>query len=164
MDKNLISPTSFIITQNDTTSYNFGKKGIVKITLMEHATNELTDRIDLGICDYIDKKNMKTDNANNIFVSKSVISYDTTVIKSGGDAQVFVGKFYDDDGNEIKDIIPKWDIVCNFKNALDIKEIGTQISIGIDDDNYVDEEFKLILTDILGNSPSTLLVQIESLL
>ena len=31
LDKNKESPTSFIITQNDSTSYNYGKKGLVKL-------------------------------------------------------------------------------------------------------------------------------------
>ena len=99
LDKNTDNPTSFMVTQNDTTSYNYGKKGLVKVTLYESANNSATDRIDLGICDYIDKKDIKTDNANNSFVSRSVISYDTKVIKSGGDAQVFKCNFFDNDGN-----------------------------------------------------------------
>lgn len=164
LDKNPDNPTSFIVTQNDTTSYNYGKKGLVKVTLYECATNSATDRIDLGICDYIDKNDIKTDNANNVFVSKSVISYNTTVIKSGGDSQLFIGKFFDNNGKEVADIIPKWEIICGFKDALEIKESENQISIGIDNDDYIDEEFKLVLSDSNGNYSSTLIIQVESLL
>lgn len=164
LDKDTVNPTSFIVTQNDTTSYSYGKKGLVKVTLMECASNNATDRFDLGICDYIDKEEIKTDNSNDVFVSKSVISYNTTVIKSGGDAQVFIGKFFDNDGKEITDISPKWEIICDFKNILEIKESDGQISIGIDNDDYVDEEFKLILSDNNDNYSSTLIVRIESLL
>lgn len=164
LDKNTVNPTSFIVTQNDTTSYNYGKKGLVKVTLYECATNNESDRIDLGICDYIDKEIIKTNNANDVFVSKSVISYDTFVIKSGGDSQVFTGKFFDNNGNEVADIVPKWNIICDFKNSLEIEESGNQISIGIDNDDYIDEEFKLILSDNDDNYSSTLIVQIESLL
>ena len=164
LDKNTENPTSFIVTQNDTTSYNYGKKGLVKVTLMECASNNATDRIDLGICDYVDRESVKTDNANNTFVSKSVISYDTTIIKSGGDSQVFVGKFFDNNEKEIADIIPKWDIICDFKDALEVEKFDNQIGIGIDNDNYVDEEFKLILSDNEGNYSSSLIIRIESLL
>lgn len=164
LDKDTVNPTSFIVTQNDTTSYNYGKKGLVKVTLMECASNNVTDRFDLGICDYIDKEEIKTDNSNDVFVSKSVISYDTTIIKSGGDSQVFIGKFFDNEGNEIADIIPKWEVVCDFKNILEIKKSDNQISIGIDNDDYIDEEFKLILSDSNGDYSSTLVVKIESLL
>ena len=164
LDKNMENPTSFIVTQNDNTSYNYGKKGIVKITLLECANNSATDRIDLGICDYIDKEMVKTDNSEDVFVSKSVISYDTKIIKSGGDSQRFVGKFFDDDGIEVVDILPKWEIVCDFKDELIIDKSGNQIVIGIDDDSYVDEEFKLILSDANGDYSSALIIRIESLL
>lgn len=164
LDKNTKNPTSFVVTQNDTTSYNYGKKGIVKVTLMECASNSKTDRIDLGICDYFDKDTIKTDNADNVFVSKSVIAYDVTTIKSGGDFQTFTGKFFDENGNEIADIVPKWTIVCGFTNALEIEENNNQIKIGIDNDYYVDEEFKLILSDSHGDYSSSLIVRIESLL
>lgn len=164
LDKNIENPTSFIVTQNDTTSYNFGKKGLVKVTVMECETNNKTDRIDLGICDYIDKEEIKIDNSDNVFVSKSVISYHTHIIKSGGSLQTFTGKFFDDNGNEVADIVPCWDIICDFKDKLQIEQSENQISIGIDDDYYVDEEFKLTLSDKDGNYPSSLLIRIESLL
>lgn len=164
LDKNTENPTSFIVTQNDTTSHNYGKKGLVKVTVMECASNNATDRIDLGICDYIDKELVKTDNSNNVFISKSVISYNTTVIKSGGDLQLFTGKFFDNNGKEVINIIPKWNVVCDFKNALEIYESDNGISIGIDNDNFIDEEFKLILSDVDGNYSSSLIIRIESLL
>lgn len=164
LDKNKENPTSFIVTQNDTTSYNFGKKGLVKVTLYECVTNGDTDRPDLGICDYIDAESVKTDNADSEFVSKSVISYETNILKSGGDSQNFTGKFYDDKGNEITNIIPKWDVICDFKDILNISETDNQISIGIDNDNFIDEEFKIILSDENGNYPSSLIIKVESLL
>ena len=164
LDKNMENPTSFVVTQNDTTSYSYGKKGLVRVTLMESANNSATDRIDLGICDYIDKNEIKTDNANNVFVSKSVISYNTNIIKSGGDSQIFVGKFFDNNGVEVTSIAPKWEVICDFKNILNIEEFDNRIVIGIDNDYYVDEEFKLILSDNDNNYSSTLLIRIESLL
>lgn len=163
LDKNKINPTTFIVTQNDNTSYNYGKKGLVKLTVYEHVINKDTDRPDLGICDYIDIDSIKTDNADNEFISKSVILYDTKIIKSGGDSQTFISKFYDNKGNEIT-AIPKWDIVCDFMNELIIKESDNQISIGIDNDDFIDEEFKLILSDENGQYSSTLLISVESLL
>lgn len=181
LDKATVNPTTFIVTQNDTTSHNYGKKGLVKITVYEHANNPDTDRPDLGICDYIDinasDNFLVADNvaeinvANNAYgnrrVSKAIIEYSTTVIKSGGDHQRFIGKFYDDKGNEITGITPHWTIVCDFSNKLQAKEIDNCLSVGIDDDLYIDEEFKLICSD--GNNKSeilsdALIIKIESLL
>lgn len=164
LDKDSEHPTSFMVTQNDTTSYNYGKKGLVKVTLLESPHNADKDRFDLGICDYIDKSDVITNNANDKFVSKSVISYDTLVIKSGGSAQTFTGNFFDKNGKEIVDLIPSWNIICDFSDALLVKEVGNQLIIGINNDNYVDEEFKIVLSDIEGNYSSSLIVKVESLL
>lgn len=172
LDKATINPTSFIVTQNDTTSYNYGKKGLVKVTVMETQNNSATDRPDLGICDYIDMS-AGSENAGTTVketcckASKAVIEYNTTVIKSGGDSQMFFGKFYDDKGDEVTGMIPHWTIICDFSDKLQVKELDNSLSIGIDDDDYIDEEFKLICSD--GNneshiSPSTLIIKIESLL
>lgn len=172
LDKAINNPTSFIVTQNDTTSYNYGKKGLVKVTVYAHPANPETDRPDLGICDYIDMSAGSKEAGTTIEkyyckASKSVIEYNTTVIKSGGDSQVFVGKFYDDMENEITGIVPHWTVVCDFSDKLIWEEFGNSVSIGIDDDDYIDREFKIICSDENSESkitPSTLLVKIESLL
>ena len=175
LDKATNNPTSFIVTQNDTTSYNYGKKGLVKVTVYEFPNNSDTDRPDLGICDYIDVSNQNIDEItpiNNVSedanrILKAVIDYNTTVIKSGGDSQIFIGKFYDEKGNEVTDIAPHWAITCDFSDKLIIEEFDNGLSIGIDDDAYIDEEFKLVLTDKNKDNnvtPSSLLIRIESLL
>lgn len=164
LDKNIVSPTSFIVTQNDTTSYNYGKKGLVRVTLYEHASNSETDRPDLGICDYIDIDEIKDGCLAGYYVAKSVIDCKTKIIKSGGNAQTFIGKFFDNKGNEVADTVCKWQIVCDFIDALEVVESGNQITIGIDNDDYIDEEFKLFFSDINGQYLSSLIISIGSLL
>ena len=172
LDKATINPTTFIVTQNDTTSHNYGKKGLVKVTVYAHPNNHATDRPDLGICDYIDMSAGSTNAGTTVKdtcckASKAVIEYNTAIIKSGGDSQIFIGKFYDDMGNEIAGIIPHWTISCEFFDKLQVKEIDNCLSIGIDDDSYIDEEFKLICSDKNNDSnisPSTLIIKVESLL
>lgn len=166
LDKNTVNPTSFIVTQNDTTSHNYGKKGLVKVTVYVYPNDSDADRPDLGICDYIDVDDKNKDDCCCKY-SKAVIEYDTTIIKSGGDSQIFVGKFYDEKNNEITNIVPHWTILCDFSNKLQVKELNNSLSIGIDDDSYVDEEFKLILSDENNESnvfSDTLLIKVESLL
>lgn len=168
LDKATINPTTFIVTQNDTTSYNYGKKGLIKLTVFEHPNNPTTDRPDLGICDYIDiNANFVEEDICCCKASKAVIEYTTDVIKSGGDSQKFIGKFYDDKGNEVKNIVPYWMIVPDISNVLQVEESGNCLIIGIDDDSYIDEDFKIVLSD--GNDESDilsddLLIKIESLL
>lgn len=171
LDKATINPTTYIITQNDTTSHNYGKKGLVKLTVFAHPNNVETDRPDLGICDYVDMRAGSSNAGSTISglqcrASKSVIEYNTSILKSGGDSQIFIGKFYDDKGNEVANITPNWDVVCDFSDKLQIEKFDNCISIGIDDDLYVDEEFKLMCSynDNDVSISSTLLIKIESLL
>ena len=175
LDKNTDNPTSFIVTQNDTTSHNYGTKGLVKLTVYEYPNNTETDRPDLGICDYIDFSNKNINNTNTISdmdsnsneVSKATIVYNTTVIKSGGDSQVFEGRFYNNKGIEITGVTPHWTIACDFFDKLQVKEFDNCLSIGIDDDAYIDEEFRLICSDendANGTQSSALIIKIGSLL
>ncbi len=177
LDKATINPNTYIVTQNDTTSYNYGKKGLVKVTVYAHPSNPDTDKPDLGICDYIDVSNQNVSTNDSIEVVslsensnrtlKATIDYETTVIKSGGDSQMFIGKFFDEKGNEVVDIVPHWTVVCPFSNKLIVREIDNGVSIGIDDDTYIDEEFKLVLSDENQDNhttPSSLLIRIGSLL
>ena len=175
LDKAIINPNTYIVTQNDTTSLNYGKRGLVRVTVYAHPNNPETDRPDLGICDYIDVSNQNikivnpidTLSENSHRTLKTIIDYDTTVIKSGGDSQKFVGKFFDEKGNEVADVTPHWQIICPFFDKLMVKETDNGVSIGIDDDSYIDEEFKLILSvenQDVDITPSSLLIRIGSLL
>lgn len=164
LDRDTETPTSFIVTQNDNTSMFFGKKGLIKITMLECERNNDTDRPDLGICDYFEKDELKTNNADKKKVTKSVISYKTTTIKSGGSKQKFVGTFVDENGEEIDGIYTNWEIICDFADSLIVDEEGNSLTIGVDDDSLIDEEFKLTLSDESGNYKSSIIIQIGSLL
>lgn len=164
LDRDTETPTSFIVTQNDNTSMFFGKKGLIKITMLECERNNDTDRPDLGICDYFEKDELKTNNADKNKVIKSVISYKTTTIKSGGSKQKFVGTFVNENGEEINGISTNWEIICDFADSLIVNEEGNSLTIGVDDDSLIDEEFKLVLSDESGNYKSSIIIQIGSLL
>lgn len=164
LDRDTETPTSFIVTQNDNTSMFFGKKGLIKITMLECERNNDTDRPDLGICDYFEKDELKTNNADKNKVIKSVISYKTTTIKSGGSKQKFVGTFVNENGEEINGVSTNWEIICDFADSLIVNEEGNSLTIGVDDDSLIDEEFKLTLSDESGNYKSSIIIQIGSLL
>lgn len=164
LDRDTETPTSFIVTQNDNTSMFFGKKGLIKITMLECERNNDTDRPDLGICDYFEKDELKTNNADENKVIKSVISYKTTTIKSGGSKQKFVGTFVNENGEEIDGVSTNWEIICDFADSLIVNEEGNSLTIGVDDDSLIDEEFKLVLSDESGNYKSSIIIQIGSLL
>ena len=172
LDRNYEDPITYQVTQNDTTTYNIGGRGIVLVTVLETPFNKEVDRIDLGICDYKDLSDLATDNSDSSNSStdepetqtiKSVIKYKSKTIKVGGSAKTFTAQFIDDDGVEL-DITPKWQIVCDFVDKLIVTESGNKISIATKDDSCVDEDFRLILTDSEDNYESSLIVSVVSLL
>lgn len=163
LDRNPINPTSYMVTHNDSVMCNFDK-GLVRLTVMECPNNHETDRVDLGICDYFEKEDVKKHNsANDIFVSKSVISYDTLVIKSGGSPQTFTANFFDSYGKPVENVEPHWNVISNFSKALKFEEDGNKLTISINNDKYIDEEFKLVLSDADGNYSSSVVIKVESL-
>lgn len=159
LDKNIENPTSYILTQNDTTSYNFGEKGIVRLTLLESPNDSETDRPDLGICDYIKKEPV-----TEIDKSKySKIEYKTKTIKSGGSYQKFYGLFFENE-TQINSVRCVWDVVYDGSNFLDIKMEDDCIQIGVDNDALVDDEFKLCLKDENNEyEPSYIIIKIGRL-
>ena len=170
LSRDIDNPVVYITTQNDSVSYNFGKRGIVRITVLENAYDIHKDNIDLGICDYHEYVEEVVGEADDPITSpsspsyKSTILFDTSEIKSGGDYQTFTAKFFDENENEITDISPEWKIICPFYESLQVIEYDRSIEIAIDDDAYIDEEFKIVLSDPHGNASSSLIVRIESLL
>ena len=162
LDKNYIEPTSFIVTQNDTTSYNYGKKGLVKVTVTQYPNDSANDRPDLGICDYIEPINKNCNSNISLDLQRVEIDCTSDVIKSGGDYQTYTAKFYNGK-KELSDIKASWDVICEFKDFLDINIIDNQIRIGIDNDDFIDEDIKLICSDIEKNCYSTLIIKVESL-
>ena len=160
LDKNNANPTTFIVTQNDNTSYNYGEKGLVKITVYEHPYNKEKDRIDLGICDY--KEPNTPENTDSDIITAKIV-YDSLIIKSGGDSQTYIGKFYRNN-NEIQDIVCEWQIIGDFVDQLSIVENDNSITISIDNDEFVDEELRLVFFDKNDDSVrDSVVLRIDSL-
>lgn len=155
LDKSKRNPTTFAVTQNDTTSYNYGK-GLVKVTVAECPTNIEKDNFELGVCDYFEK------NQNDSADLSKIIS-DKYYIISGGGNQRFKAEFYNSNGESV-DIEPKWDIVCDFSDKITVIKDSAYIYLSIDDDDYIDEKFKLCVSDDNGNYSSSIIIDVKSLL
>ena len=169
IDRNSESPVVYKTTDNDTISFANGSRGLVKLTVEEDEENLATDRVDLGICDYIDPdviqntQSTNTENPDNTQTTiRSEITYKTNVIKSGGKAQTFEGKFYQD--NEVLDTVGDWEIISNFANDLQVTKNGNKITIKVDNDDLIDEEFKLVFKDENDENESSVIIKIVSLI
>lgn len=54
LDLHPTKPVPYALTYADTTTYHYGDKGLIELIVKEDKINMLTDRIDLGICDYFE--------------------------------------------------------------------------------------------------------------
>lgn len=131
----------FIVTQNDTTTYNYDK-GLCKITVVQDELNE-NDNIDLGICDYIEMQRNYFKN-NNLFSIKdnllAKIHYNTLRIKVGR-SYSFTALFKDN--NNIKF---EWKFIADFDISFIKKDFNNNILIlSIDNEDLIGKSFNLQL-------------------
>lgn len=115
----------YIVTQNDSTAYNYGK-GICVITVMQDVNREGVDRPDLGICDYISPAT-EPENDNETTILNGVISGSDSL--KIGFARTYTATLTDNDGNNIDwsdadfywNIYPAKDVVSSVeKNKVNI--------------------------------------------
>ena len=72
------------------------------------------------------------------------ICCDSNEIYNGLEAGEFTAKFYDSDGNETH-INPIWDIVCDFRDDLNVSYVGNVILISVNNSALVNKSFELFL-------------------
>lgn len=151
IDRNLKKPTCYKVTQNDNSSYNYGK-GLCSITVMEVAFNANTDKLitlpdhqKVWICDYIKKDKLSVLPA--VTDIKAVIS---------GNRELKVGfyrsykvTFSDKEGKEIpwESVNFKWNINCNFDiGLLNQETVDNTIKISVKDEELIGSSFLLCVT------------------
>lgn len=66
-------------------------------------------------------------------------------IYNGLDAVIFDACFKDNDGN-IVDVIPSWEIKCDFYDQLEIQYDGSSILISVDNPKLINKSFELLLS------------------
>jgi len=164
LDKNAENPSCYIVTQNDTTSENYDGKGIVRVTVFQSEYNPQTDNAELGICDYVSPESLGENIEKQTVVSRCRIAYETTVLKSGGDAKLYTAHFYNADGDLIEDMPCEWSAVCDFADKITMQTDGALVWLSVDNDELIDESFKLVVNSLDGQYEASLLIRIESLL
>ena len=109
----------FVVTQNDSTAYNYGNKGICRITVTQDVNRDV-DRPDLGICDYIEIDNTDSpttpsdpENPNETTdLWHMKLKYSTLKIKPMNKKYTVTAHLYDSDGVEVtEDVEYEWGVV-----------------------------------------------------
>ena len=165
IDKNIKKPTCYKVTQNDNTSYNYGK-GLCCITVSETQLNQETDKLitledgtQVWVCDYIEPSTPtppQPSTPDETAVLNATISGTTNL-------RIVVTRTYtatlsDKDGNTVQwdDTKYGWNVVSDFEVNQNVDK--SKIKLFVDDDSFVGESF---LLQIIQLKTDTVLKEIE---
>lgn len=151
IDRNLKKPTCYKVTQNDNTSYNYGK-GLCCVTVAETQLNldkdkliTLEDGKQVWVCDYIEID----DSSDSITPPENPDEMtDLRVVISGnknlkvGFSRIYTANIVDSYGNAIKwDDSYSWNVVSDFHVEQEIN--NNEIELFVDDEELIGSSFLL---------------------
>lgn len=159
IDRNIENPTCYKVTQNDNTTYNYGK-GLCCITVVEDRIDYTTDKLvtlddgtQVWICDYY-----KIDASSNLEDILSNTDEERTVqaVISGnpklkiGYSKTYTLKITDEDGNDItSDTEFSWSVISDFSVEQNINE--NKITVQVNDEDYIERSFTVQAVDSNGD-------------
>lgn len=140
ISNNYKKPRPYKLTSINTTTEIYNGHGYLRIIVTEDQI-EKDDNLDLLICNYKEKNTDDSPTLNKI----SKIDYTSKTIKSGYKrGTTFTANFYDND--VLQDVPPVWDVDTNAESLV-VSYDGNNITLSIDDDNYIGYTVKLTLKD-----------------
>lgn len=153
IDRNIKKPTCYKVTQNDTSSYNYGK-GLCCVTVSETQFNTDKDKYitlpngqEVWICDYIPASTPPSTPLPPSFPSDETTILNAIITGSKnikvGFSRTFTATLSDNNDNvfEWDDTLYVWNVVSDF----DIKKniVGNKIQLFIDNENFIGSSFLL---------------------
>lgn len=165
IDKNIKKPTCYKVTQNDNTSYNYGK-GLCCITVSEAQLNQETDKLitledgtQVWVCDYAETPTPlppQPSTPDETAVLNANIS-GTSNLRIGV-TRTYTATLSDKDGNAVQwdDTKYGWNVVSDFEVNQNVDK--SKIKLFVDDDSFVGESF---LLQIIQLKTDTVLKEIE---
>ena len=153
IDKNIKKPTCYKVTQNDNTSYNYGK-GLCCITVSETQLNQETDKLitledgtQVWVCDYVEASTPTPpppSKPDETAVLNATITGNTNL--KVGFSRTYTVNFTDESGNEVdwNDVNFSWNVMSDFDNGLIEQAVsGNTIRLSVDDENLIGGSFIL---------------------
>lgn len=147
-DKNIESDTSnpvivYELTRSDSVLYDYQDSGHYEFMAYQGEKHDddgyyVVDNKGYWLC--------QKPNINKMSVLSSEIIYDSDVIYNGLEPGIFIAKFYDENNNPVTNITPIWNIVCDFVNQLEIKNVDDSIYISANNKKLVNKSFELSLS------------------
>ena len=153
IDKNIKKPTCYKVTQNDNTSYNYGK-GLCCITVSETQLNQETDKLitledgtQVWVCNYTEVSTPTSPTPPQSSNPDETADLSATISSNGnlkvGFYRTYTAKFTDKNGDAIDVDASRitWNVDSSF--AVEKVEFGNKIKLKVSDDYLVGKMFKL---------------------
>lgn len=166
LDKNMKKPTCYKVTQNDNTSYNYGK-GLCCVTVAETQLNTETDKLvtlnngkKVWICDY--NKTSEKHHLNQPVHSKP---NETTILNCEikgsktlrcGIERTYTAILIGNDGIKVDEDIFRWNIISNFK--VDQSIDGNKIKLLVENEELIDSSFIL---QVIQSENNAIIAELE---
>lgn len=164
IDKNIKKPTCYKVTQNDNTSYNYGK-GLCCVTVAEVQMNTDADKLitlddgkEVWICDYISPTTPPENDDETTILSDNITGTISgrTDLKLGYQ-RTYTASLVDGDGNAVEwsdDF--SWNIVGDFE--VDSSIDGNKITLLVENEDLIDESFAL---QIVRTTDGSVITEVE---
>lgn len=143
IDKNTIKPTAYKLTQVDSTSGNYGNKGVLKWTVSEDALNLQTDNVELMVADYNTIVSNKSEESSDDDFKYKIVGAD--YIKCGGSKRTYKVETFDDEKISVV-----WDVADLISKSVKYSVSDNEITICCDNHTLVGSYFVLSATDSNG--------------
>ena len=174
IDRNIKKPTCYKVTQNDNTSYNYGK-GLCCVTVTETQLNPDKDKLitledgkQVWVCDYIeidDNTNTPSEdpttppeNPDEMTDLRASITFKgSQELKIGGTTKTLTGSFVDSDGNATADI-GVWEVITidELLPYLEYTITDNTLKIKVLDTDLIDSKVRIMFSSA-DNTISTYL-------
>jgi hypothetical protein len=162
IDNDSTNPTTYELTGTGNVPDTYGGHGVTSWIVKECAYSPTADDLKYGVCNYIAPTTpSQPENGNETVASiASTISGNTSL--KVGFPRTYSVIFMDKNGAELSDVEFSWNIVSDFNDEIDSTVDGKNITLQIDNEDYVDEQIVLqIMID--GTVNSELVIKIKGI-
>jgi hypothetical protein len=162
IDNDSTNPTTYELTGTGNVSDTYGGHGVTSWIVKECAYSPTADDLKYGVCNYIAPTTpSQPENGNETVVSITSTISGNTFLKVGF-PRTYSVIFTDKNGAELSDVDFTWNIVSDFNDEIDSTVDGKNITLQIDNEDYVDEQIVLqIMID--GTVNSELVIKIKGI-
>lgn len=135
---------SYQLTRSDSVIYNYGDSGHSGFiaTQDEQHDEDGFYRVDGKGYWLCQSPTPGTDKKPLLFCD---IICESDIIYNGLEPAIFSAEFHDSNGNVV-DIEPKWEIVCDFTDKLEVTFVDNFVSISVNDAKLINKSFELFLS------------------